>query len=130
MKIFIGNDHAGFKLKEYVVSLIDDMEGFEVEDVGVFSEESADYPDQAKIVSEKVVEHEGSLGILICGTGLGMSMTANKFKGIRAALCHNDFTAEAAREHNNANVLCMGARVIDEKTAKVIVEKFLKTDFS
>lgn len=127
-KIFIGSDHAGFQLKENVKVFLEKKK-FKINDLGTFSEESCDYPDFAKKVAEKVAKEKNSFGILICGTGIGMSIAANKIKGIRAALVQDEFTAKKAREHNNANVLCLGARVIDSEKAKKILNIFLNTDF-
>lgn len=130
--IVIGSDHAGFSLKEKIISELK-KKGYIVEDKGAFSEDSVDYPDIAKSVAKIVSDKKNSgncSGILICGTGIGMSITANKIKGIRAALCHSKETAHLAREHNNANILCMGARVINEKTALTITKEFLDTRFS
>jgi ribose 5-phosphate isomerase B len=129
MKIAIGADHGGYEMKEvvkkYVISL-----GHEVDDTGCFSLESVDYPAYAKNVSEQVQKGACSAGILICGTGIGMSMVANSFKGVRAALCHDEYTARLSREHNNANVLCLGARVIGNGVAEGIVKTWLETDFA
>ena len=127
MKIIIGSDHAGFKLKEKIKKLLEKL-GYEYEDVGTDSEKSVDYPVYAEKVAKKVAK--GSQGILICGTGLGMCMSANKVKGIRAALAYNESSAEMAKKHNDANVLCLGAREFDENLAKKITKKFLETDFS
>jgi ribose 5-phosphate isomerase B len=128
--IVIGSDHGGYELKEEIKKLLDEK-GIKYEDVGTFSEESVDYPDYAAKVSEIVSSSEGKRrGILICGTGIGMSMVANKFPKIRAALCHDEYTARMAREHNDANILCMGGRVLDKGTAKKITEAWLETPFS
>lgn len=126
--VFIGSDHAGFKAKGEVRNHLVDK-GFDVSDLGTFTEEPCDYPDIAREVSEKVQEHDGSFGILICGTGIGMSMAANKFEGIRAALVVNENTAELSRKHNNANVLTMGARTTTSEMMLKITDKFLSTDF-
>ncbi|MEF3244973.1 MAG: ribose 5-phosphate isomerase B [Caldisericaceae bacterium] len=128
MKIAIGSDHAGFRLKEIVKNFLL-TEGFEVEDVGTFTEESVDYPDYAFKVASLVSSGEYPFGILICGTGIGMSISANKVKGIRAALCNDLFTARFSREHNDANILCMGGRVVGEEVAKEIVKTFLSSTF-
>ncbi|KKT18744.1 MAG: hypothetical protein UW03_C0032G0008 [Candidatus Peregrinibacteria bacterium GW2011_GWA2_43_8] len=103
---------------------------YELTDLGCFSEEACDYPDIAKEVCEKVKQDRGSRGVLVCGTGIGMSMVANKFPGIRAALCANEFMAQMAREHNDAQIICMGGRVVDDAMAKKMLEIFLKTNFS
>jgi ribose 5-phosphate isomerase B len=126
MKIAIGADHAGFeykaKLADYLKSL-----GHIIIDVGTFSTESSDYPDYGAKCSQKVCSGETEMGILICGTGIGMSITANKFKGIRAAVCWNPETARLTREHNDANILCMGARFLTISECIEITDVFLKT---
>lgn len=126
-KMIIGSDHAGFSLKEKLKDFLV-KRGFEVIDVGCYKEVSCDYPEFAKVLCEKVLEHH-SLGILICGSGIGMSISANRIKGIRAALCFNEYMARMSRRHNNANVLCLGARVIGEDVAKAILEAFLSEEF-
>ncbi|MBI5553949.1 MAG: ribose 5-phosphate isomerase B [Candidatus Diapherotrites archaeon] len=126
--VFIGSDHAGFRLKEFLLRKLGKTVSFR--DLGTHSEESVDYPDYAQKVAKKVARKPGSLGILICGSGLGMCMAANKFKGIRAVDCWNPHTAELAREHNNANVLCMGGRLLKNSSALAITKKFLETPFS
>jgi len=123
MKIIIGSDHAGFKLKEKIKEFLKDHN---IEDLGTFSEAQIDYPLIGKKVADKVAK-TNSTGILICGSGIGMCMTANKIKGIRAALCYDEYTARLAREHNNANILCLGARTDSEKNYKKIINKFLTT---
>lgn len=127
-KIILGSDHGGFKLKQEVKDLLKEL-NYEFEDLGCNSEESCDYPEFGQKVAEKVAETDGK-GILICGTGIGMSMTANKVKGIRAALAFDEFTAKMSREHNNSNILCLGERTTDEKMAKKIVRIWLETPFS
>ena len=129
MKLAIGCDHGGYELKKEVLEHLA-ARGFEVTDTGCDSPASCDYPVYAKKVTELIQSGEAELGILICGTGIGMSMAANKEAGIRAALCHDVFSAKATREHNNANVLCMGARVIGAGLALMIVDTFLDTAFS
>jgi ribose 5-phosphate isomerase B len=129
VKIAIGSDHAGFALKGEIISLIKSL-GHEVEDVGCHCADSVDYPDYALPVCRKVVEGEADRGILICGTGIGMSIAANKIPGIRCALVHDTFSAKATREHNDANVLAMGERVIGPGLAQEIVRIFLETEFS
>lgn len=126
--VFIGNDHAGFKAKEELKKFLQ-SENYDVTDLGCFSEEPVDYPDIAGEVSEKVLEHDGAFGILLCGTGIGMSMAANRLYGIRAALATDENLAELSRQHNNANVLTMGARTTDVEKMKKIAMKFLKTSF-
>ena len=108
MKIAVGSDHAGYRLKGEVAALIQEL-GHEVSDLGTHSEESVDYPDFAVKVARAVTGGEADLGILVCGTGLGMAIAANKVKGIRAVTCGDTFSARASREHNDANVLCIGA---------------------
>ena len=126
--VYIGSDHAGYKEKNLLKDFLEEN-GYEITDLGCFSEGSVDYPDIAREVSEKVLEREGSFGILICGTGIGMAMAANKLKGIRAAVCREENDAEMARKHNNANLLALGARVSDMEALKNITLKFMKTDF-
>lgn len=110
MNYYIASDHAGLEVKEFVCSFLV-ARGFKVHDLGTNSKDSVDYPDYAKMVSLKVLEDRDSKGVLICGSGIGMSLTANKFDGVRAALCHNSYSAKMSVEHNNANILCLGARV-------------------
>lgn len=126
--IAIGADHAGVFMKNDLKKFIEDM-GYEVKDFGTFTDESCDYPVYAKAVSEAVAEGDFEKGILVCGTGIGMSMAANKVKGIRAAVCTDPKSTEFTRRHNDANVLCLGARIIDEKTAENLVKIFLTTEF-
>jgi ribose 5-phosphate isomerase B len=128
VKIAIGSDHAGFSLKEAVKKHLE-KKGIEFKDFGTYSQESCDYPDIAKDVALAVKNEEFTFGILICGTGIGISIAANKVRGIRAALCHDTFSAKAARAHNNANILAMGARVIGEGLACEIVDAFLASNF-
>jgi len=127
MKIYLGADHGGYRLKEVLQKYIQKELKFESVDLGTFSEESVDYPDYAREVSEKVYENSGTLGILVCGTGLGMCIAANKHVGIRAVSCTNEMLAQFGRAHNNANILCLGQRVIGEELAKAIVKVFLTT---
>ncbi len=129
MKISIGSDHGGYQLKQMVIDHLR-TRGFEVLDRGCDVPVSCDYPQYAKKVTDDINAGEAELGILICGTGIGMSMAANKAAGIRAALCHDVFSAKACKEHNNANVLCMGARVIGPGLAMMITDTFLDTPFS
>lgn len=128
IKIAIGADHGGFALKE-IISLMLKSQGYEVEDFGTFTSESCDYPPIAKKVANEVASGNFTRGILVCGTGQGMTMTANKIKGIRAALCHDKFSATMSRAHNDANVLCMGERIIQEDLALEILNIWLNTDF-
>lgn len=126
MKIAIASDHAGLRLKNILKKHFIEHEFI---DVGTHTEDSCDYPDYALLAGEKVVSREADAGIVICGTGIGISIAANKVKGIRAALCFNEFMAEMARKHNNSNVLALGARVIGEDLAVRIAEVWLKTEF-
>lgn len=124
----IGADHAGFSLKGKIVQFLE-SKGYKVQDFGCFSEESIDYPDFAHPVAEMIEENTGMLGILICGSGNGINMTANKHKGIRSALCWNKEIAELARQHNDANIVALPARFISEQEAIEIVDTFLGTAF-
>ena len=126
--VYIGSDHAGFSLKETIVAFLK-KDGKTVVDLGPFSIERTDYPDFARKVCSKVLE-TGSPGILICGTGLGMSMCANRHRGIRAAVCTHEFHALATREHNNANILCLGERITAPGLAMELVRIFLSTPFT
>ena len=126
--IVIGSDHGGFKLKEELKKYFDEK-GIEYEDKGTFSEESVDYPDIAKAVAKDVSDKKADIGILICRSGIGMSIAANKIRGIRAALCGDTYSARVSRAHNNANVLCLGERVIGEHLALDIVDVWLKAGF-
>ena len=127
-KIGIGNDHASLEMKAEIIKLLEG-EGYQVIDYGTYSEESTDYPIYAQLVGKAVVAGEIDYGILICGTGLGMALAANKIKGIRAAVCSEPFTAKMSKEHNNCNILAFGSRVIGGELAKMIVETWLDTDF-
>lgn len=129
MKISIGSDHGGFDLKEQVTGFLRDN-GHEVVDRGCYSTESVDYPDFADKVCSDIIDGKAGRGILICGTGIGMSIAANRHREIRAALCQEGFSARMSREHNNANVLCLGARVIGIEVALDIVQIWVKTDFA
>src|SRR3989338_4139140 len=128
MRLYLGADHAGYKYKEMFMDFLQ-AEGHDPVDLGTFSEEAVDYPDFAREVAEKVYENKDTFGILICGSGTGMCMAANKHVGIRAAACFTEWLAEFARKHNNANVLCLGARVADFELAKKIATVFLATSF-
>ncbi len=129
MKIVIGADHRGFKIKEFLKKLLKER-GYEIKDIGSFSEDSVDYPDFAIKVGEEITKGEADFGILICMTGIGMEIAANKVKGIRAALCRDEEDAYLARAHNNANVLTLGAKNFEnEKEIEKIVLKFLETPF-
>jgi ribose 5-phosphate isomerase B len=126
--IVIASDHAGVELKRQIVELIG-TGGRQVRDLGPADTSSVDYPDFAHAVASAVAAGEADAGILICGTGIGMSLAANRHRGVRAALCHDAFTAEMARRHNDANVLCLGARVTGAGVAEQVVELFLDTPF-
>ena len=128
MKIALGSDHAGYPLKERIKEFLL-KKGHEVLDFGATSEESTHYPLFAREVSLAVQRGEADRGILVCGTGIGMAITANKFKGVRAALCLNEYMARMSRLHNDANVLCLGDRVLGEELALSIVEVWLSTPF-
>ena len=127
--IAIGSDHGGFALKQEILAELK-KQGFAVKDYGCFDETSCDYPVYGKKVAHAVADGECEKGILICGTGIGISIAANKVPGIRAALCHDCFSAEATRLHNDANVLCMGGRIVGPGLAVKIVDTFLHTPFS
>lgn len=126
MKIAIAADHGGYELKE---ALKRRLAALNITDLGTNSNESVDYPDYGAALARRVAAGEFDRGILICGSGIGISIAANKVKGIRAALCHNAYTAEMARRHNDANVIAMGGRVVDEPTAVQMTEIFLATEF-
>lgn len=128
LKLVIGSDHAGFAYKQKLIGHLTSL-GFEVIDVGCDSEESCHYPIFAHRLCEKILSGDAALGILVCGTGIGMSIAANKHKGIRASVCSDKYSAELTRQHNDANVLCMGARVIDYDMAEALTDIFLDTDF-
>ena len=127
--IAMGSDHGGFELKEKLMEHLSER-GLEYKDFGTYSSASCDYPVYATAVANAVASGECDRGIIICGTGIGVSITANKVRGIRAALCGDCFSAEATRQHNDANVLCMGARVVGEGLALKIADTFLDTPFS
>jgi ribose 5-phosphate isomerase B len=127
-KLIAGSDHAGLALRAEAVKVAR-AAGFEVEDLGPFSGESVDYPDYAKAVAEAVASGRARLGLLVCGTGIGMSIAANKVKGIRAALCTTEFEARMARAHNDANVLCIGERVVGLGLGGAIAKAFLEATF-
>ncbi|HEX5062970.1 MAG TPA: ribose 5-phosphate isomerase B [Kofleriaceae bacterium] len=128
MKWYTGSDHAGFRLKQLMIAVLKEL-GDEVVDVGTNSEESVDYPTFGQEVGKRVVADPGSFGLVICGTGIGISIAANKVKGVRAALVHDDFTAAASRAHNDANVLALGARVIGPGVAESAIRMFRSTQF-
>jgi len=126
--IAIGSDHAGFLYKEKIISLLNVLK-ISFIDCGPASSDKCDYPDFAHLVSQKVSSKECNFGILVCGSGIGMSMVANKHKGVRAAVCESTKTAELSRLHNNANILCLGERVINWELAENIIKTFLVTKF-
>lgn len=128
MKVAIGCDHAGMEMKNEITPLLEEL-GIEWQDFGTKSEESCDYPEYGEKVSEAVSNGTMERGILICGTGIGMSIVANKFPGVRAALCSEDYSAKMSRLHNDANVLVLPGRIIDGNTAREIVKTWFKTDF-
>lgn len=128
MKVYIANDHAAVELKNELMTYIESL-GFEPVNLGTDTNASVNYPEYAEKAAKAVLADQGSLGILICGTGIGMSLAANKVKGIRAAAVSEVYSAKLTRMHNDANILCIGARVIGPETAKTIVEAFLTTPF-
>lgn len=129
MKIVIGSDHGAVELKEEVKKVLAEIEGVEVKDVGTFGTEPVDYPGIAEKVCAEIVSGAAERGIALCGTGIGISIAANKIKGIRCALCHDVFSAKMSREHNNANVLAMGGRVIGYGPAGEIVRAWVAAEF-
>ncbi|MBR5507847.1 MAG: ribose 5-phosphate isomerase B [Clostridia bacterium] len=126
--IAIGSDHGGFELKNILIEYLKEN-GYDYKDFGCYDTQSIDYPDIAKLVCDEVASKNTELGILVCGTGIGMNMCANKHKGIRAAQCSDTFSAKMTRQHNNANVLTLGGRVIGPELAKEIVHEFLTNEF-
>ena len=128
MKIAVGCDHGGFDHKNAIAEHLK-QSGFEVVDYGIYENKSVDYPDIASKLCKGILEGEADLGILVCGTGIGMSIAANKFKGIRAAACSEHFSAKYTRLHNNSNVLCLGGRVIGIGTALELADLFVNTEF-
>jgi ribose 5-phosphate isomerase B len=128
MKVAIGSDHAGLELKTKLCGALA-KKGIELEDVGTFNNDSVDYPDFASEVARRVQAGRVRFGVLVCGTGIGMSIVANKYRGVRAALCHTEFEARAARGHNDANVLCLGERVVGVGLGVAIAECFVDTPF-
>ena len=127
-KIAIGSDHGGYKLKNHVISHLENK-GIQVIDCGTNSSESVDYPDFAESVVKRIHNNDVESGILICGTGIGISIKANRFQGIRAAVVHNAFTAEMSKAHNNANILCLGERTTEQDDACHFIDVWLKTEF-
>ena len=128
MKWYAGSDHAGFRLKQLMIAVLKEL-GDEVIDVGTHNEDSTDYPTYGAEVGRKVVAEPGTFGLIVCGTGIGISIAANKVAGVRAALVHDDFTAAAARAHNDANVISLGARVIGPGVAESALRMFRSTQF-
>ena len=128
-RIALGGDHAGFSLKEAIRKHLENA-GYVIEDLGTWSEESVDYPDYGRAVGERVAARRSDMGIAVCGTGIGISIAANKVRGVRAAVAHDVMTARLAREHNNANILAVGGRVVTETQAIEIVDVFLGTQFA
>ena len=128
MKWYAGSDHAGFRLKQLMVAVLKEL-GDEVIDVGTNSEDSCDYPQFGAEVGKRVVAEPGTFGLIICGTGIGISIAANKLPGVRAALVHDDFTAAASRAHNDANIIALGARVVGPGVAESAVRMFRMTQF-
>jgi len=128
MRIAVGSDHRGFHMRSQIVDLLKRLDQ-EVVDVGAEGQESVDYPDVAAAVARKVSRGEVDRGILVCGTGLGMSIAANKFPGVRAAPCHDDLTAEMSRRHNDLNVLCLSGDILGDRLVDRLVEIWLKTEF-
>ena len=128
MKFYIATDHAGIELKDYTVELLKEK-GHEVIDLGPFSKDRVDYPDYAHKVASSVLEDATSHGILICGSGIGMSMAANRHDGIRAALCHDAYTATVACGHNDANILCFGERIVGKGVAESILDAWITGSF-
>ena len=128
MKFYIATDHAGYALKEFTKEYVRSL-GHEIIDLGPDSADRVDYPDFAKKCANQVIEDRGSFGILICGTGIGISIAANKVAGIRAALCHDAYTATATRAHNDANILCFGERVVGKGVIESMIDAFCNTEF-
>jgi ribose 5-phosphate isomerase B len=129
VKIAIGSDHAAFAHRKFIAAELR-KDGHSVTEFGAPSTESYDYPDAAKAVADAVASGRAEQGVLMCGTGIGMCMSANKVRGIRAALCHDEFTTKMAREHNNANVLCLGGRVLTPEKAAELTRLYLATPFA
>ncbi len=127
-KFYIATDHAGYAVKAYIKEVVTGL-GHEIIDLGPDSADRVDYPDYAKKCAEAVLADEGSFGILVCGTGIGISISANKIQGIRAALCHDHYTAKLTRQHNDANILCFGERVVGKGVIEDMIEVFANTEF-
>ena len=127
-KIALAADHAGYELKNHLITYLTEK-GYDCVNLGTDTADSVDYPVYSNALCETILSGECEKGILVCGTGIGMSIAANRHNGIRAALCYEEKCVELTRQHNNANVLCLGARIIDEKTAENLVDTFFSTDF-
>jgi len=127
-KFYIATDHAGYAVKAYIKDIVTAL-GHEIVDLGPDSADRVDYPDFAKKCAQAVVADQGSFGILVCGTGIGISISANKVPGIRAALCHDHYTAKLTREHNDANILCFGERVVGKGIIEEMITVFAETEF-
>jgi len=127
-KFYIATDHAGFEVKDFVIEYVR-AKGHEIIDLGPFNSERVDYPDFAKKCADAVVQDNGSFGILICGTGIGISIVANKVAGVRAALCHDAYTAGITRNHNDANILCFGSRVVGLGVIESMIDAFIANEF-
>ena len=127
-KVYLGSDHGGFELKNTLAAHLREQ-GWETEDLGCYSAESCDYPDFAAAVGRAVAANEGTLGLLVCGTGIGMSLAANKIPGVRAAVCGDVYSAKMTRRHNDANILCLGARVTGPGLAEEIADAFFSSSF-
>lgn len=128
MKIALAADHGGYQMKNLIAQNLKNQ-GFEIEDLGTNSEESVDYPDFAQCVVQEILSQKAELGILVCGTGIGISIAANRHKGIRAALLYDDYVAQVAREHNNANILCFGGRTMKIEDVMRRIDIFLKAKY-
>eukprot|EP00933_Yihiella_yeosuensis_P045456 TRINITY_DN40836_c0_g1_i1.p1 TRINITY_DN40836_c0_g1~~TRINITY_DN40836_c0_g1_i1.p1 ORF type:complete len:192 (+),score=42.19 TRINITY_DN40836_c0_g1_i1:68-577(+) len=128
-RVVVGSDHAGYQLKSKIAEYLRKIDGLEIVDPGCHSTDRCDYPDNAKACCEEVLQQHASLGILVCGTGLGVSIAANKVAGIRCALCHDYFTAESCRKINDANVMAVGEKTTGEEVAKQMVDIFIRTAF-
>jgi len=128
MKIALASDHGGFEMKEHLKHILENR-GIDIQDFGTENEDSVDYPDMAAPAVKSILDGTNERAVLVCGTGIGMSMTANRYKGIRGTLCHNEYTAEMSRKHNDSNVLIIGGRVTDKETAEKILAIWLETEF-
>ncbi len=128
-KVFIGGDHTGFKIRNFISDILN-AKGIEINNLGSYDENACDYPDFAIAVAKSVITNSNSFGVLVDATGIPSAITANKIKGIRAATCYNEFSAKSAREHNNANIIVIGAKTLGEESIRSIIETWLKTDFA